>query len=196
MSSRHASISRQTSETSISLDFDLDGTGKATIATGVGFLDHMLDLFTKHGLFNLSVQMKGDTHIDFHHSVEDVGICLGHAFRQALGDAAGIKRYASVLIPMDETLCQLAIDVSNRPCLVFDCPMPAAKVGDFDTELTEEFFNAFVMNARISLHVSIIRGKNTHHIIESCFKALGICLDQATQLDPRKSGIPSTKGLL
>lgn len=194
--SRQHSIKRETKETSIELDLTIDGQAKSNIHTGIGFFDHMLDLFTNHGLFNLNVTVKGDLHVDFHHSVEDVGICLGIAFKEALGDCKGITRFANVLVPMDEALCQCAIDICNRPFLGFVHNFDKEKVGDFDAELVEEFFNAFVNNARISLHLNILKGTNTHHKIESCFKALGQCLDKATQFDIRKSDIPSTKGIL
>lgn len=193
---RVGKVSRKTNETQIDLTFKLDGTGKSKIKTDIPFFDHMLDLFTKHGIFDLDLNVKGDIDIDFHHSVEDTGICLGQAFREALGDSKGITRYASGLIPMDEALCQVAVDISNRPHLTFNYDAPKSKVGEFDIELAEEFFIAFVNNARITLHLDIIRGRNLHHIIEGCFKGLGIILDRATILDPRKAGIPSTKGIL
>jgi len=193
---RTAQVSRTTKETQISLDLSLDGTGIGKITTGIGFFDHMLDLFTHHGLFDLTVTMTGDLGVDGHHSVEDVGIALGTAFRNALGDGRGIVRYASGLTPMDETLVQVAIDISNRPHLSFNCPLPKASLGGFDVELTEEFFNAFVTNARISLHIDVIRGSNLHHLIEACFKGFGRLLGQAVQLNPRQPAIPSTKGIL
>ncbi len=193
---RIAQIDRETTETKVRLILNLDGAGKASIKTNVPFLTHMLELFTKHGLFDLTVDATGDVHIDAHHTVEDIGICLGQAFREAIGDAAGICRYASGLIPMDEALCQLAVDVSNRAYLGFNVDFPKASVGNFDVELVEEFLSAFVSNARVSLHVSMISGQNLHHIIEAIFKALGVVLDKATQKDPRKTGIPSTKGIL
>lgn len=193
---RKAKVERQTSETQISLSLNLDGPGKSSIQTGVSFLDHMLDLFSKHGLFILTLSANGDTHIDDHHSVEDIAICLGQAFKEALGSGKGITRYASVSVPMDEALCNIAIDISNRPYLSFNVSYPKTKVGTFDSELVEEFFNAFANNARVSLHIDVIRGQNLHHIIESIFKAFGICLDKATQIDIRKNDIPSTKGIL
>jgi len=193
---RSGSITRRTNETEIDLEFTIDGSGNAQIDSGVPFFDHMLDLFTKHGLFDLKLDMKGDTEIDYHHSVEDAGICLGEAFREALGDAEKINRYASQLVPMDEALCQIAIDISNRPTFVLNYDFPKTKVGNFDVELVEEFFTAFVNNARITLHISVLSGRNLHHIIEACFKAFGIVLDKATQLDQRKEGVPSTKGIL
>jgi len=193
---REATIERKTSETQISLSLNIDGPGKSLIQTGVPFLDHMLDLFSKHGLFILTVAANGDTHIDDHHTVEDIAICLGEAFKKALGNGKGITRYASVSVPMDEALCNIAMDISNRPCLSFNVDFPKTKVGTFDAELVEEFFNAFVNNARMSLHIDMVRGQNLHHIIESIFKAFGVCLDKATQIDPRKDDIPSTKGVL
>jgi imidazoleglycerol-phosphate dehydratase len=193
---RKSTISRKTNETNISLEFCIDGSGKASIQTGIPFFDHMLNLFSAHGLFDISAKVKGDIDVDFHHSVEDVGIVLGQAFKEALGDKKGIVRYASALVPMDEALCQIATDISGRPSLNFSYHFPKTKVGQFDTELVEEFFHGFVNNAGISLHVDILRGKNLHHIIESCFKGFGLVLDSATQIDHRKKGIPSTKGSL
>lgn len=193
---RKAQITRQTNETSIELTLNVDGTGKRSIHSGVPFLDHMLDLFSKHGLFDLTLNVKGDTHIDDHHSVEDIGICLGQAFHKALGDCRGITRYASLSLPMDETLSSISLDLCNRATLSFSYHFEKAKVGTFDTELVYEFFNAFVNNAKIALHIDVIRGINTHHIIESIFKGVGVCLDRASLLDPRKTDIPSTKGSL
>lgn len=193
---RTASIKRKTNETDVSLKLNLDGQGKGSLKTGVAFFDHMLDLFRHHGLFDLDLQVKGDLEVDFHHTVEDVGICLGQAVREALGDAKGISRYSSGLIPMDETLCQMALDISNRPHLTFDCAFPKTKVGQFDVELTEEFFRAFVSHARVTLHIKLLAGSNLHHMIEGCFKAFGVMLDKATRLDPRKASVPSTKGTL
>ncbi len=196
MTQRLARISRNTKETQVSLDLNLDGRGTSQIDTGIGFFDHMLDLFTHHGLFDLTVKVNGDLNVDGHHSVEDVGIALGSAFREALGDARGIIRYASGLTAMDETLAQVAIDVSNRPFLHFNCTLPKTSLGGFDVELTHEFFNAFVNNARITLHVDVIRGTNLHHIIEACFKGVGRLLGQSVQINPRQSAVPSTKGIL
>jgi len=193
---RKASIKRKTNETDISLQLNLDGTGKRSINTGVGFFDHMLDLMAAHGLFDLTIKAKGDLHIDAHHTVEDIGICLGQAFREALGDSKGIRRYASGFLPMDEALCQCAIDVSNRPVLVFNAPFPKAALGSFDLELVQEFFQAFTTHARITLHVDVLRGTNTHHMAEACFKALGVYLKEAVEIDPRKKTVPSTKGVL
>lgn len=194
---RQASVKRSTSETSIALFLNLDGSGKAEIATGVGFLDHMLDLFARHALVDLTVKATGDTHIDDHHTVEDIGIALGEAVKQALGEKRGIARYADLHLPMDETLTRVAIDVSGRPFLVFRTAFEAQKIGTFDTELVREFFQAFAMNAGITLHVETLYGANAHHIAESCFKGLARALRQAIALDPREAGrIPSTKGSL
>ena len=193
---RTATVKRKTKETEISLTLNLDGSGKNSINTGIGFFDHMLDLFSTHGLFDLSVSVKGDLEIDGHHSVEDVGICLGEAFRTALGDARGINRYASGLYPMDEALCQIALDISNRPHLTFKADFAKTSVGTFDTELVEEFFNAFVNNGRITCHISYLYGQNLHHMIEGSFKGFGQCLDWATCINPRKKDVPSTKGVL
>ncbi len=193
---RKHTISRKTNETAITLALTIDGTGKSTLNTGIGFFNHMLELFAKHGLFDLDITVKGDLDVDFHHTVEDVGICLGQAFHKALGDNKGITRYSDGLIPMDEALCQCAIDISNRPHLTFTHNLNNEKVGQFDCELVDEFFRAFINNARLSLHLNLLAGFNTHHKIEACFKAFGVCLDRATIIDPRKPGIPSTKGLL
>lgn len=196
MKKRQATIQRHTNETKIDLSLTIDGDGKSNIQTGIGFFDHMLTLWTHHGLFNLTLQVDGDLEVDFHHTVEDVGIALGQAFQKAIGDAKGINRYASGFTPMDEALCRIAIDYSNRPHLDFKNHLPKTKVGEFDVELTEEFLNAFVNNARITLHIDILKGNNLHHIIEACFKGLGRELDKASTLDPRKKDIPSTKGIL
>lgn len=194
--SREASVARKTNETDIQLTFAVDGQGVSELSTGVPFLNHMLDLFTKHGHFNLNVQAKGDNDIDDHHTVEDIGICLGQALREALGDKAGIKRYASVFVPMDEALAQVILDISNRPHFEHRAEYPAAIVGSFDTELVNEFLWKLALEARITLHVIVHYGKNTHHIIEAVFKALGRALDEATSIDPRVQGVPSTKGVL
>lgn len=194
---RTASIARKTAETDIAVSLTLDGTGKASIATGVGFFDHMLELFARHGLFDLEVKAKGDTHIDDHHTVEDVGIALGQAFLKALGDKAGIARYADVHLPMDETLTRCAVDISGRPMLVFRTAFAREKIGTFDTELVREWFQAFATNAGLTLHVETLYGENAHHIAESCFKALARTLRKAVALDPREAGrVPSTKGSL
>lgn len=196
MGKRSAQIERNTAETKIKLKFNIDGTGQVNINSGMPFFDHMLDLFTRHGLFDLDLEVDGDLDVDYHHSVEDVGICLGQAFREAIGDAKQITRYSSGLIPMDESLAQIAIDISNRPSLQFAPKLPTGMVGQFNSELVLEFFHAFVNNARISLHIGILTGENLHHMIEACFKGFGILLDRATILDERHSGIPSTKGVL
>lgn len=193
---RQADIDRKTNETNIQLSFSIDGTGKSELDTGVPFLTHMLDLFTKHGHFDLKVNAKGDIDIDDHHTVEDIGICLGHALREALGDKSGIRRYASVFIPMDEALAQVVIDVSNRPHFEYRASYPSAQVGTFSTELVQEFLWKLALEARITLHVIVHYGQNTHHMIEAVFKALGRALDEATSIDPRVQGIPSTKGVL
>lgn len=193
---RQADIARKTNETNIQLSFSIDGTGKSELDTGVPFLTHMLDLFTKHGHFDLKVDATGDIDIDDHHTVEDIGICLGLALREALGDKSGIKRYASVFVPMDEALAQVVIDVSNRPHFEYRASYPSAQVGTFTTELVHEFLWKLALEARITLHVIVHYGQNTHHIIEAVFKALGRALDEATSVDPRVQGVPSTKGVL
>lgn len=194
---RYAEISRKTAETDIMLSLALDGEGKGEINTGCGFLDHMLTLFASHGGFDLSVTCKGDTDVDYHHSVEDIGICLGQAFREALGDAKGICRYGNMILPMDEALVLCAIDISGRDYLSYRLEIPTEKVGDFDTELVEEFFAAFVRNAKITLHLRQLDGRNSHHIIEGAFKAFARALSGATSIDEKRADkIPSTKGLL
>ncbi|NGM58952.1 imidazoleglycerol-phosphate dehydratase HisB [Bacillus velezensis] len=193
---RKAERARTTNETDIRLAFEIDGEGKADISTDVPFMTHMLDLFTKHGQFNLTVDAKGDTEIDDHHTTEDIGICLGQAFLEALGDKKGIKRYGSALVPMDEALAQVAVDLSNRPHLEMRGAFPQAKVGTFDTELVHEFLWKLALEARMNLHVIVHYGTNTHHMIEAVFKALGRALDEASSIDPRVKGVPSTKGML
>lgn len=194
---RTAAIQRDTQETRISLKLCLDGTGKSDIATGVGFLDHMLTLFARHGDFDLAVRCDGDTEVDGHHSVEDIGICLGKAFSQALGDKRGICRYGQFLLPMDETLVLCACDLSGRDYLGWCVDLPAAKVGDFDTELAKEFWLAFVRNCPGSIHIRQMAGENTHHILEAVFKGMGRTLKAAVALDEKHLGeIPSTKGTL
>ena len=194
---RSGEVKRRTNETDIAVSLVLDGSGKAEIASGVGFFDHMLDLFARHSLIDLKVAVKGDTHIDDHHSVEDTGIALGEALRQALGDKKGIRRYADIHLPMDETLTRVAVDVSGRPFLVFRTRFEAQKIGTFDTELVREFFQAFAMNAGITRHVETLYGDNAHHIAESCFKGLARALRHALEVDPREGGrVPSTKGAL
>jgi imidazoleglycerol-phosphate dehydratase len=194
--SRQASIERVTKETQIRLSLDLDGKGISKVCTSVPFLDHMLDLFTRHGLFNMEVEAKGDIDIDFHHTVEDIGIVLGQAFREALGDKKGIRRYGQASVPMDETLASVAIDLSGRPYLVYNVNVPKIKIGEFDVELVREFFQAFVNNCGANLHVNVMYGDNVHHILEACFKAAARALDQATQMDTRIEGVLSTKGKL
>ena len=194
---RKASIDRKTAETGISAAVDLDGTGAYDIKTGVGFLDHMLEQLARHSLADITVKAKGDTHIDFHHTTEDSGIVLGQAFAKALGDRKGIRRYASLHLAMDETLTRAAIDVSGRPYLVWKVAFSRPKIGDFDTELVREWFQAFAMNAGVTLHVETLYGDNNHHIAESCFKALARALREAIEIDPRQTDrIPSTKGSL
>jgi imidazoleglycerol-phosphate dehydratase len=193
---RTAEISRETAETKIKLAVTIDGSGTIDAATGIGFFDHMLTHIAKHGLFDLTVNAKGDLEIDAHHTVEDVGICLGKAFAQALGEMKGIARFGHAVIPMDEALAEVAIDFSGRPFLVFEADLPRGKVGEFDSELTEEFFRAFAVNSRTTLHIVLRHGTNLHHCIEGIFKAFARALDRATQLDPRVTGVPSTKGML
>lgn len=193
---REASIARTTNETDIKLTFAVDGSGETKLETDVPFLNHMLDLFAKHGQFNLDVDANGDIEIDDHHTVEDIGICLGQTLREALGDKKGIKRYASVFVPMDEALAQVVIDVSNRPHFEYRAEYPSSQVGSFSTELVHEFLWKLALEARITLHVIVHYGHNTHHMIEAVFKALGRALDEATMIDPRVQGVPSTKGVL
>ena len=194
---RKAEITRRTNETDIAVAVNLDGTGAHSMATGIGFLDHMLDQVAKHSLIDIKIEAKGDLHIDFHHTVEDVGIALGEAIRKALGDKKGIRRYASADLPMDGTLTRAAIDVSGRPFLVWKVAFSRDKVGEMDTELFREWFQAFAMNAGITLHVETFYGDNNHHIAESAFKALARALRDAVEIDPRAADrIPSTKGTL
>ena len=194
---RQAEVSRKTGETDIRIRLELDGTGKNTIDTGVGFLDHMLTLFARHGRFDLEVFCKGDTYVDDHHSVEDIGIALGKAFEQALGNKKGVIRYGSTILPMDESLILSAVDLSGRGLLVYDLQIPAEKVGTFDTELTEEFFRALAHNACATLHIRQLSGGNSHHIIEGAFKSVARSLRTAVAIDPACADeIPSTKGVL
>ncbi len=196
-SMRTARVSRRTNETDVAVALVLDGTGKAEIATGVGFLDHMLELFARHGLFDIEIKVTGDLHVDQHHTTEDTGIALGQAFLQALGDKKGIARYADIHLPMDETLSRVAVDISGRPFLVFKATFPTQRIGAFDTELVREWFQAFAMNGGVTLHVETLYGDNSHHIAESCFKGLARALRAAVALDPREQGrVPSTKGAL
>ena len=192
---RTAEILRKTAETDIMLTLNLDGSGKSAIRTGVGFLDHMLTLFAAHGKFDLSVSCQGDTYVDDHHSAEDIGICLGKAFTEALGDKRGITRYGSFLLPMDEALIQTAVDISGRSCLGYGLEIPTEKIGSFDSELVEEFWLAFVRNCPMSLHIRQLAGKNSHHIVEGCFKSVARSLRIAVASDGTND-IPSTKGVL
>ncbi|GAB3045940.1 imidazoleglycerol-phosphate dehydratase HisB [Virgibacillus ainsalahensis] len=193
---RNYKIHRKTSETEIDLELSIDGTGKPEIDTGTGFFDHMLTLMTKHGLLDLQVKCNGDLEVDQHHSVEDIGIAFGQAFNKALGKKEGITRYATITTPMDEALSTISLDISGRPYFVYHVDGLKDKVGAFDTELVEEFFQAFVSNAKITLHINLAYGKNSHHIIESIFKGFGRALDLASQKNPRIQGVPSTKGTL
>lgn len=194
--SRTAKIERKTNETEISLELNIDGSGKSKLNTGVGFLDHMLELFTRHGALDLKVKAKGDLHVDQHHTVEDTGICLGQAVREALKDKVGIRRYGHFTLPMEETLVTTAIDLSGRYYLVFGAEFPSQKIGDFDSELVEDFWQAFAANALCNLHVVLHYGRNSHHISEAIFKGLGRTLRMATEQDPRITGVPSTKGVI
>ncbi len=194
---RTATVTRTTSETDITLTIDLDGTGVSDIATGIGFLDHMLTALARHGMFDLTVRAKGDLHIDFHHTTEDVGIVLGQAFHKALGDKRGIRRFGQALIPMDETLAEAAVDISGRPFLAWNVTFERPKIGEMDTELFEEFFRALAFNALVTLHITRRAGHNAHHVAEACFKATARALRMATEMDPRAgNAIPSTKGAL
>ncbi|KYZ75196.1 imidazoleglycerol-phosphate dehydratase [Anaerosporomusa subterranea] len=193
---RETTIERQTGETRIYASLCLDGEGNSTLSTGIGFFDHMLTLWSKHGLIDLTLKAEGDLCVDGHHTVEDCGIVLGQALAKCLGDKQGIRRYGTVFLPMDEALVMVSIDISGRPFLACDLELPAANLGGFETELVEEFLRALVVNAGLTLHVKQMAGKNTHHIIEAVFKALGRALDEATSLDPRVKGVPSTKGVL
>jgi imidazoleglycerol-phosphate dehydratase len=194
---RRADIKRETGETNVRVMIDLDGSGRAEIRTGVGFLDHMLTLLARHARIDIKIEANGDLEVDAHHTTEDVGIALGQAVRQALGDKRGIRRYASIAMPMDETLADLALDISGRPFLVFNMDFPTPRVGDFDTELVREWFQAFAVNAAVTLHVNLRYGANSHHIAEAAFKGLARVLKEAVSIDPAASGeVPSTKGTL
>jgi imidazoleglycerol-phosphate dehydratase len=193
--SRTANRERSTAETKIKLSLDLDG-GESSAATGVGFLDHMLDLLARHGKLGLQIEASGDLETGAHHTVEDVGIVLGQALDEALGDRAGIRRYGSALVPMDESLAECAIDISGRPLCVFDAELPATSIAGFDSELAEELFRAVASNAKLTLHISVRSGTNVHHMIEACFKAFARALRVAVSLDPEETGVPSTKGTL
>ena len=193
---RTAEVYWKTGETEIKVKMNLDGQGENKITTQVFFLNHMLDLFSRHGLFDLEVDGKGDIEVDFHHLVEDVGIVLGQAFLKALGNKEGIKRYGTFYVPMDEALAFCSVDISGRPYIYFDAEFSRDKVGEFDVELVKEFFVAFANNARITIHLEVVRGENTHHMIEALFKAFGRALREAVAFDPREKGVPSTKGVL
>ncbi len=193
---RTSQVVRQTKETKIEIALDLDRVDDAKIDTGIGFLDHMLTHIARHGLLALTVKAEGDLEIDAHHTVEDIGICLGKAFNDALGDSKGITRFGHVALPMDEALAEVSVDLSGRPFLVYEAKMPSPKVGDFDSELVEEFFRAFAMNSRATVHIVLRYGTNAHHCIEAIFKAFGRALSQACRLDPRVQDVPSTKGIL
>lgn len=194
--SRTAVVERVTKETRIRLSLGIDGNGEAKVCTSVPFLDHMLDLFARHGLFDLQVEAQGDIDIDFHHTVEDVGIVLGEALKRALGGKEGIRRYGQATVPMDETLASAAVDLSGRPYLCYNVPLPKVKIGEFDVELVREFFQAFANTGALNLHVNLLYGENVHHMVEGCFKAFARALDEATRLDERITGVLSTKGKL
>ena len=193
---RFAVIERKTAETQVAVKLNLDGEGKCEVATGIGFLDHMLTLFAKHGFMDLSVQAKGDLEVDSHHTVEDIGIVLGEALKEAMGDKAGIHRYGNCFIPMDETLAQVCLDFSGRPFLIFGAEIPKIKLGNYETEMTEEFFRAVAMNCGLTLHIRVLYGSNVHHIIEAIFKAFARATAEAVAIDPRVKGVMSSKGVL
>ncbi|MCA9128391.1 MAG: imidazoleglycerol-phosphate dehydratase HisB [Planctomycetales bacterium] len=196
MISRTASVARRTAETNIQLELNLDGTGQSKINSGVGFLDHMLTLFAKHGLFDLTVECQGDICVDAHHTTEDIGICLGQAFAQALGDKRGLTRYGHIVLPMEETLVTVAVDLSGRNYVVFNAPIAAPKIGEFDSELVEDFWYSFASNALCNYHVLLHYGRNSHHVAEAIFKASARALRMAVTVDPRQVDVPSTKGTL
>lgn len=197
MTKRLASLERKTKETDIKVELRIDGTGKYNLRTGIPFLNHMLSLFSRHGLFDLNIRAKGDTEVDYHHTVEDIGIVLGEAIKKALGDKKGIKRYGEASVPMDETLVTVSIDISGRPYLIYNVNLPKkTKLKEFDPDLIEDFFRSIVNHSDITLHINLIYGRDTHHILEAIFKAFGRALDQATMIEPRAKGIPSTKGRL
>jgi len=196
MKNRISNIDRNTNETNISLSLNLDGEGKRSVSTGIGFFDHMLDLLAKHALFDLEIKATGDTNVDFHHTVEDVGICMGLAVKEALGEKAGIVRFSNVSVPMQESLANIALDISGRSALVFNAKLDSKKIGDFDSELIKEFLEAFTVNAGLNLHVDVPYGENAHHIAEAIFKGIAKALDRATKIDERTDEVPSTKGIL
>lgn len=194
---RKAKVERKTRETDIALELVLDGSGNSEVSTGNGFMDHMMVLFSRHGLFDLKLTCKGDTHIDFHHSAEDIGICLGAAFSQALGDFKGITRYGTAYVPMDESLARVCIDIAGRPNLVYSVELTDRKINDFDCDLAEDFFKAFTDNSKSTIHVDLLRGRNSHHSLEAVFKAFGRALSEACAINPRAANqIPSTKGVM
>lgn len=193
---RKANIKRKTKETDINLKLNIDGSGKSKISTGIGFFDHMLELLTKHASFDLDLTCKGDIEVDMHHTVEDVGIALGEALLKALGDKSQIERYADVKVPMDEALAEVAIDISGRPHLTYQVELPREPFSKFDAETAKEFFEALTLNARINLHINLVRGNNTHHILEAIFKGVAVALFKSCAINPRKKGVPSTKGKL
>jgi imidazoleglycerol-phosphate dehydratase len=196
MSERKTTVKRKTSETDVSVTLNLDGTGQGNVRTGVQFLDHMLTLLAKHGVFDLDISCKGDLGVDAHHSVEDIGICLGAALDKALGDKSGLVRFAHAYFPMDETLVRVVMDLSGRPFLVYNVKVDRERVGEFDADLIEEFWKAVVTHARVNIHVELLYGRNAHHIFEAVFKAAARALNLATRIDPRIQGVPSTKGVL
>ena len=193
---RSAEVSRKTKETDIAIKLELDGSGEADIDTGMPFFSHMLDSFTRHGLFNIKVKAQGDIEVDYHHTVEDVGLTLGQAFKDALGDKHGIRRFGEASCPLDETLARVVVDLSGRPYLSYNVKIRPGRVGNFDTDLPHEFYAAFANQLGMNLHIDVLRGENPHHIIEACFKAFARAMDLATQIDPRVQGVPSTKGSL
>lgn len=193
---RTAKANRKTKETEITVDLDLDGGGTAEVQTGIPFFNHMLEIFTRHGLFNLKLKAKGDIEVDYHHTVEDVGLALGQAFKEGLGDKRGICRFGEASVPLDEALAQVVVDLSGRPYLSYNVKIRPGRVGDFDTDLPHEFFQAFANQLGMNLHVNVIRGENPHHIIEACFKALARAIERATRIDRRIKGVLSTKGSL
>lgn len=193
---RSASVSRKTKETEISAELDLDGSGSSEIETGMPFFNHMLEIFARHGLFDIKLKAKGDLQVDYHHTVEDAGLVLGQAFKEALGDKQGIKRFGEASVPLDEALSQVVVDLSGRPYLSYNVKIRPGRVGDFDTDLPHEFFQAFVNQLGMNLHIHVSQGDNPHHIIEACFKALARALEGATRIDPRIQGVLSTKGSL
>ncbi len=196
MAPRQGEIHRKTAETEITLSINLDGEGRSETSTGVGFLDHMLALFAKHGLFDLAIHGQGDTVVDAHHTVEDVGICLGKAIQKALGDRSGIRRFGNSAVPMEDSLAEVALDLGGRGGLVYNVQFPTEKTGEFDVQLVEEFLRAFALNANMNLHVNVPYGRNSHHIAEAIFKSLARAMDAATRPDPRIKGVPSTKGVI